>query len=99
MTTFLQVPHMLETRLPMALGFLLCNAIVFLSFLVLYKNMDMKHHFDVEPTLENATYFTAVTHTTVGFGDITPKTQHAKNAVLLHISIVWTLFALVIFFR
>lgn len=74
--------------------FLVVNIIVFIVFFFTYRFMGMKEHFGTEPTNANAMYFTTVTHATVGYGDILPKTRTAKMVVTLHVLIVWTLIAL-----
>jgi hypothetical protein len=46
--------------------------------------MDMMKHFGVEKSFTDAIYFTTATHATVGFGDITPKTNLARWIVSIH---------------
>lgn len=70
------------------------HLMVFLSFLMLYLAIDMKEHFGVPNTWSNACYFTVTTHSTTGFGDITPKTSLAKWMVTLHMLITWGVIAL-----
>lgn len=57
-----------------------------------YSNLDFKKHFNVpEKTPLNRTtvwYFTISTHSTVGFGDITPKTDLARNLVGIHLVLI-----------
>jgi len=63
------------------------------AFLLVYSLMDMKEHFGVPHTWSNVCYFTATTHTTTGYGDITPKTSFAKWVVTLHMLITWIVIA------
>ncbi len=42
-------------------------------------------------TIEEAFYFSATTHYTIGFGDITPNNRAGKIAVIFHIFSSWTL--------
>ena len=37
----------------------------------------------------DAFYFSAITHTTVGFGDISPETKEAKLASMHHVLLVF----------
>lgn len=74
--------------------FLVVNMIIFTVFFFVYRFMGMKEHFDVEPTSPNAMYFTTVTHATLGYGDIIPKTRTAKMVVTLHVLLVYTFIAL-----
>jgi hypothetical protein len=74
--------------------FILFNCLVFILFMIIYLFMGMKKHFEVEPSLTNAAYFTTMSHATVGYGDISPKTDLAKAVVTVHIGIVWLTFAM-----
>ena len=45
-------------------------------------------------TWEEILYFSVVTHFTIGFGDIVPKTKLMRRATICHILIAFTLFNL-----
>ena len=75
-------------------SFLFINVAVFVVFIFVYKYMGMKKHFEVEPTFTNASYFAAATHSSTGFGDITPKTKTAKWVTFAHMTTVWSLVAI-----
>lgn len=40
-------------------------------------------------------YFSAVTHLTLGYGDITPKTDMARLIVMMHASLSWLSFIMI----
>lgn len=70
------------------------NAIVFVMFTVIYWIMDTMRpgiHFgdSFDPV-----YFSVITHTTIGFGDISPKTTVARYITSLHavLTLVVTLY-------
>jgi hypothetical protein len=64
-----------------------------LFFLGVYSLINMEEHFGVPNSLSNVCYFTVTTHTTTGFGDITPKTSLAKWLVSLHMVATWLIVA------
>lgn len=70
------------------------HIMIALLFLAVYSMIDMQEHFGVPNTFSNACYYTVTTHTTTGFGDITPKTNIAKWIVTLHMVITWTTIAI-----
>ena len=70
---------------------LVYHACLFLFFLGVYQSMDWKKHFrvpdDMKLTPISATtkaYFTTVTHISLGYGEITPKTDMARILVSVH---------------
>jgi uncharacterized membrane protein len=72
------------------------NAIIFVVFTTLYWLMDSKEpgkHFgsNFDPV-----YFSIITHTTIGFGDISPKTTAARRVTSAHavLTLVFTLYYL-----
>ena len=75
-------------------SFFLTNIIILVLFTIIYSLMGMKKHFGVDSTVTNAAYFAGVTHATVGYGDVAPKTKAAKWVVFTHIMLVWSLVAI-----
>lgn len=66
------------------------NAGLLVFFALLYWVIGMDKHFGTTGAgLEDATYFAVVAHTSVGFGDIAPKTRLARLLVSLHVLAVW----------
>ena len=72
-------------------AFLFVNLFVLTVFTLTYKIMDMKAHFDVPSTMSNAMYFAISTHTTTGYGDVTPKTTVGRWVAFAHMMTVWLL--------
>jgi hypothetical protein len=70
------------------------HAVIFLVFTLIYAVIDFQKHFHTSPA--NIVYFSTTVHTSVGFGDITPKTHLGKAIVSLHmlLSFVATLLVL-----
>jgi hypothetical protein len=54
------------------------HAAIFLAFSLI----DFQRHFRTDP--KDVLYFSATVHTSVGFGDIVPKTPLAKAIVTMH---------------
>ena len=81
------------------MNILYVNLFLFAFFTVIYWCMDFKKHFNFPATTDphnfvDTLYFSAVTHTSTGFGDITPKTSPAKLLVLSHALVVFISFIL-----
>jgi hypothetical protein len=67
------------------------HLLIWLTFLCAYSFIGLKEHFDTEPSVTNATFFTTMVHTTIGFGDVQPKTPLARWLVTVHAAIVLVL--------
>lgn len=67
------------------------NAAILVVFAGIYWALGMERHFGTSPGsgAGDALYFATIAHTSVGFGDITPKTRLAKALVSLHVLAVW----------
>lgn len=66
---------------------------VLVMFTMVYYSMGLTKNFNM-PTHSNddpgtAFYFAIVTQTTVGYGDIHPKTAMARSIVTLHLAMTW----------
>lgn len=61
---------------------LIINFIIFLLFAIIYY--DFKTEFSNMNDLVDAIYFTSMTQSTVGYGDIVPKTRKMKCVVAVH---------------
>jgi hypothetical protein len=52
-------------------------------------NIHEKELHNKEYTYFDALYYTVITHFTIGFGDIVPKSVLGKSTTMLHIFMVW----------
>ena len=72
---------------------LITHFAIIVIFAIIYKeinNNDLKS-FSNEKKMDmfDAFYFSAITHTTVGFGDISPETKYAKLSSMTHVLLVF----------
>lgn len=59
-------------------------------FSIIYGMMGLKEHFGVtSPTKIMPLYYSTVTHTGTGYGDISPKTDAGRFAVVVHLCLAW----------
>lgn len=66
------------------------NVALLILFSGMYWILGMDRHFGTSGAgAGDALYFATIAHTSVGFGDITPKTRAAKLLVSLHVLAVW----------
>lgn len=67
------------------------NIILILFYSIVYKFISYidKESFSEELTYNNSIYFSAITNFTLGYGDILPKSQLAKFAVVTQSLIFW----------
>ena len=84
------------------------HILVILLFTIIYKLISEIEHQEKQQyndkfigrrrlnkeSLEEILYFSVVTHFTIGFGDIVPKTKLMRRATICHILIAFTLFNL-----
>ena len=62
--------------------------IIYQKFAKIYGTKEDKENFE---NFENTLYFTTVTHFTIGYGDISPKSKMLKRLVILHIIVAFLL--------
>jgi voltage-gated potassium channel len=74
--------------------FISANIMIFAFFSTCYMYFGFKEHFDTPNTLSNVLYYAATTHTTTGYGDITPKTPLGRFLATAHMLSVWILIAI-----
>ena len=67
--------------------------VVFFSALVYYLPSKFKTKSDVEnfSTWENCIYYSVMTHFTVGFGDITPRSTVMRALTIIHVLMAFLL--------
>lgn len=88
------------------LNYLYLNFFIIFIFSVIYWLYGTDEHFVFKPhfsvnhniTYMTALYYSLVTHSTVGFGDITPKSTFIKIITMIHIIII-ILFLSLLFFK
>ena len=64
---------------------------VLIFFTSVYMTLDMKKHYGVNKSFTTCLHLSCTTHTTTGFGDITPKTNLATWLTIFHMMSVWIL--------
>lgn len=92
---------MLQIDFTLTTLIVLYHVCVCVFFSGVYSVLGIKGNFNyIDKTPMNALtplYFTAVTHTTTGFGDITPKTDLARIVVIVHLLLAWAVPMLIFF--
>ena len=80
------------------LMYIYVNIILILLFSLIYWYYGTPEHLTFNPQFANndnerisylsALYFTCTTHSTVGYGDITPKSKVMQNIITIHLTIL-----------
>lgn len=71
-------------------NFVPVNIVIFVAIFLVYKAIDFTKHFNApNGDAKTIVYFCMQTHTSMGFGDITPKTQLGRTLAMLHLAAVW----------
>ena len=73
--------------------FLPHHIVIFIVFAVLYHLFKQEEDKESLKTIEDALYFSIVNHFTVGFGDITPKSNILRRLCMLQILLAFVFFA------
>tara|TARA_A100001015_G_C14913680_1_gene681486 strand:+ start:967 stop:1224 length:258 start_codon:yes stop_codon:yes gene_type:complete len=73
--------------------FLPHHIVIFLIFSVLYHTLKQEEDKESLKSFEDALYFSVVTHFTVGFGDISPKSSLLRRLSMLQILLAFVFFA------
>lgn len=69
--------------------FLIGHVLILFTFLAANLSIDFKKHYAGSNSVTNKVYYTIMTHSTTGFGDVTPKSHFAKWLTTIHIILVW----------
>ena len=92
---FLQIKYISINKIMSAkINFIITNISILLFFAVVYFSLP-ENSFSKEGKLSlmDSIYFSVISHTTVGYGDIYPTTNTSKFFVLCHICLVFSLIA------
>lgn len=73
--------------------FLPHHIVIFLVFAILYHILKQPEDEESLQTIEDALYFSIVTHFTVGFGDISPKSKVLRRLSMIQILLAFMFFA------
>ena len=73
--------------------FLPHHIVIFLIFAILYYILKQPEDEESLQTIEDALYFSIVTHFTVGFGDISPKSKVLRRLSMIQILLAFMFFA------
>ena len=79
------------------IGFITFYVLIILVFSIIYyiigsHNFNYKHYHLNKHYFLDCVYFSTVTNSAVGYGDITPKTKLAKIIVIIQILLIYTNF-------
>lgn len=65
------------------------HILVWIFFAATYALLGMKEHFGAPShTMNDISFYTTMVHSTIGFGDLQPKTAIAKVLTTAHVAIV-----------
>nr|QLC35874.1 potassium channel protein kcv [Acanthocystis turfacea Chlorella virus Island-Lake_Medium] len=70
---------------------LLIHVCILTVFTIVYKMLPGGMFSNADPSWVDCLYFAASTHTTVGYGDLTPKSPVAKLTATAHMLIVFAI--------
>lgn len=74
------------------------HCLLLMFFSMVYASIGLKQHFGVEnPTPFMPYYFSVVSHTSTGYGDIAPRTDLARKIVTAHLCLAWVPTAILTF--
>lgn len=87
------------------LNYLYINFLIIFVFSVIYWWYGSDTHFVFQPhfavnnrmTYLSALYYTFITHTTVGFGDISPKSKLTQIITMVHLTVLTCNLSLLLF--
>lgn len=74
--------------------FVIGNLILYAIYATIYARLDAKTNFNgVDGPMSRSTiaYFTAVSQSSTGYGDISPKSDLARRIVTSHVVLTWAL--------
>jgi len=90
MKLFLKLAKLMKNKQLIRLLFV--NLLLMIFFAIIYKLIDKEQEQsfsqDKKMSMLDSIYYSVVTHTTVGYGDISPKSNKARIATILHILFV-----------
>jgi hypothetical protein len=69
------------------------NLILYAIYAIIYGRLDAKNFNGIDGPMSRSTiaYFTAVSQSSTGYGDISPKSDLARRIVTSHVFLTWAL--------
>jgi hypothetical protein len=73
--------------------FVIGNLILYAIYAIIYGRLDAKNFNGIDGPMSRSTiaYFTAVSQSSTGYGDISPKSDLARRIVTSHVFLTWAL--------
>ena len=73
--------------------FVIGNLILYAIYATIYGRLDAKNFNGIDGPMSRSTiaYFTAVSQSSTGYGDISPKSDLARRIVTSHVFLTWAL--------
>jgi len=73
--------------------FVIGNLILYTIYAIIYSRLDAKNFNGIDGPMSRSTvaYFTAVSQSSTGYGDISPKSDLARRIVTSHVFLTWGL--------